>query len=275
MAYGNLVNCIKVKQGEDRDAVAARLWNTWEEDRGADGEWVFDLHNIDDFRIMVDLYGLDNAVDMYNKGRFWMAGWQFSYNGKNVSNTSRVSAWNVTYDNTINSHDLACYIAERWETLRNEGWSVKSFGELYSDLDIRKFMGIKREFNWVCSSDDGAYFKYSPESFDNERDCYNAMRSEALEKVKWNTQFDEDFNDMGEGDSIGYSMSFSPKMITHFSYSGHYTYLMVEGDPFSKEVQDELAEKFAIDTEGAINTEEIMRLIAISTRNQRYERESF
>lgn len=275
MVKVNLADCIKVDNMANKDEVAARLWNSWEEDRGADGEWVYDLHKFEDFKIMVDLYGLENAVDMYNQGRFWMAGWQFCYNGKNVSTFSKARAWNVTYENTINDYNLVCYIAERWEILQKEGWSINDFSKLYAEVDCHKLFGIKKEFNWVCSSDDGAYFEYSHESFDNEKDCYDAMRSEALEKVKWNTQIDEDFNDMGEGDSIGYSLSFSPKMITHFSYSGHYVYLMVEGDPFSKEVQDELVRKFAVDTEDTDNTEEIMRLISIYTRNQRYKRESY
>ena len=51
------------------------------------------------------------------------------------------------------------------------------------------------------------------------------MRKNALEKMKWNTEY-TDF--AKENESIGYEVSFSQDKITHNSYSGLYTYEIVE-----------------------------------------------
>jgi hypothetical protein len=50
------------------------------------------------------------------------------------------------------------------------------------------------------------------------------MRNAALEKMKWNTEFDEDFDDVDDSDYIGYKVKFSKDKIIHESYSGIYTY---------------------------------------------------
>lgn len=44
--------------------------------------------------------------------------------------------------------------------------------------------------------------------------------------MKWNTEFNHDFD--GEDDSIGYEVSFSQSEIKHISYSGTYTYKIIE-----------------------------------------------
>ena len=51
------------------------------------------------------------------------------------------------------------------------------------------------------------------------------MRNNALEKMKWNTEFEEDF---AENMPIEYKVSFSPDEIRHESYSGLYIYKVVE-----------------------------------------------
>ena len=80
-------------------------------------------------------------------------------------------------------------------------------------------------YKWVASCDDGAFEDESRTLFSSKKSCYNNMRSHALEKMKWNTQYDEDF---GDCDSIGYEVQFTPNSITHKSYSGVYTYQIVE-----------------------------------------------
>lgn len=83
----------------------------------------------------------------------------------------------------------------------------------------------KVAYKWVASCDDGAFEDESRTLFSSKKSCYNDMRSHALEKMKWNTQYDEDF---GDCDSIGYEVQFTPNSITHKSYSGVYTYQIVE-----------------------------------------------
>ena len=57
------------------------------------------------------------------------------------------------------------------------------------------------------------------------------MRNAVLEKMKWNTEYDEDFADIMADGYIGYEVKFSRNKIIHESYSGIYTYEI-------KEVQD-------------------------------------
>ena len=88
-------------------------------------------------------------------------------------------------------------------------------------------MHKKKLYMWVASSDDGCYNEQSKVKFDNIKFAYNNMRDAALEKAKWNTEFDEDFED---NVPIGYEFSFSPTEIVHISYSGVYTYKIIEVD---------------------------------------------
>jgi hypothetical protein len=84
----------------------------------------------------------------------------------------------------------------------------------------------KVKYKWVANCSDGAFEDYSKRMFETKEECYNDMRNSALEKMKWNTQFKEDFDN--EEDSIGYNVSFSQNEIVHTSYSGTYTYRIVE-----------------------------------------------
>ena len=82
-------------------------------------------------------------------------------------------------------------------------------------------------YKWVAKSDDGSFEDESRTLFSSKKSCYIHMRRHALLKMEWNTQYDEDFCDC---DSIGYEVQFTPNSITHKSYSGVYTYQIVEVD---------------------------------------------
>lgn len=92
---------------------------------------------------------------------------------------------------------------------------------------ITIIVGKQVAYKWVASSDDGAFEDESKTMFSSKKSCYNNMRRHALAKMEWNTQYDEDFCDC---DSIGYEVQFTPNSITHKSYSGVYTYQIVEVD---------------------------------------------
>lgn len=85
---------------------------------------------------------------------------------------------------------------------------------------------------WVAYAKDTVYEKFSQGSFDNKKDCYNDMRNAVLEKMKWNTEYDEDFE--YEDDAIGYKVRFTQDMIIHTSYSGVYVYKIVGADEVVK-----------------------------------------
>lgn len=51
--------------------------------------------------------------------------------------------------------------------------------------------------------------------------------------MKWNTEFDEDFDEV---DEIGYGVLFSKDKIIHESYSGEYTYEIYERNVWSTDV---------------------------------------
>ena len=91
-----------------------------------------------------------------------------------------------------------------------------------------------KKFTWVAKSDDGAFEDESRILFSTKEACYNDMRNAALEKMKWNTEFNEDYSD--GTDTIGYEVYFSQDMIEHISYSGRYTYRIVE-HPQNKEYE--------------------------------------
>lgn len=88
-------------------------------------------------------------------------------------------------------------------------------------------MGTKM-YKWVAESNDGSFQDESRCAFETKKECYEDMRNAVLEKMKWNTEFDEDFNDVGESEYIGYKVNFTQDCIAHESYSGIYTYRIIE-----------------------------------------------
>ena len=94
---------------------------------------------------------------------------------------------------------------------------------------------------WVAYSNDGSYEDFSRGSFDNKKDCYNDMRNAVLEKMKWNTEYDEDFP--CTDDAVGYKVRFTQDMIIHTSFSGTYVYKIVGADDVVK-IEDIFTEEF-------------------------------
>lgn len=94
---------------------------------------------------------------------------------------------------------------------------------VYSNEEVRSMLKPKQKhYFWIASSDDSAYEDRSDGLFTDKRECYDDMRDSALEKMKWNTQYNEDFYE--PDDYIGYKVRFSKNTIVHDSYSGSYTY---------------------------------------------------
>ena len=100
---------------------------------------------------------------------------------------------------------------------------------------------VPTKYKWVGFSYDGSYEDFSRGSFDNKKDCYNDMRNAVLEKMKWNTEYDEDFP--YEDDAVGYKVRFTQDMIIHTSYSGVYVYKIVYADEVVK-MKDIFTEEF-------------------------------
>lgn len=86
---------------------------------------------------------------------------------------------------------------------------------------------IMKKYKWIAESNDGS-FEDESALFENEKECYNDMRQRAIEKMKWNTEFDEDFLDVEDGECIYYEVKFFKNKIIHSSYSGVYTYEIIE-----------------------------------------------
>lgn len=97
--------------------------------------------------------------------------------------------------------------------------------KLYAVPCVIKEIG-KVKYKWVAECNDGAFKDESKELYQTKEECYCSMRNAALEKMKWNTEYNQDFDN--EEDSIGYNVSFSQNEIVHTSYSGTYTYRIVE-----------------------------------------------
>ena len=97
------------------------------------------------------------------------------------------------------------------------------------------------KYKWVAYSNDGSYEDFSRSSFDNKKDCYNDMRNAVLEKMKWNTEYDEDFD--YKDAAVGYKVLFTQNMIVHTSFSGTYAYKIVGADDVVK-MEDIFTEEF-------------------------------
>lgn len=84
----------------------------------------------------------------------------------------------------------------------------------------------KVKYKWVAECNDGSFNDESKELYRTKKECYCHMRDAALEKMKWNTDYLYNFDN--EEDSIKYEVLFSQNKIVHTSYSGTYTYKIVE-----------------------------------------------
>ena len=96
-------------------------------------------------------------------------------------------------------------------------------------LDVNDFLRVLlkkhiTKYKWVANCSDGSFEDESEKLFDTKKECYYDMREKALKKMTWNT----DWYDVGEDDYIGYKVRFSRDCITHESYSGLYTYKIIE-----------------------------------------------
>lgn len=85
-----------------------------------------------------------------------------------------------------------------------------------------------KEYKWIAKCTDGSFTDESKTSFKTKKECYNDMRNAVLEKMKWNTEYDEDFADLAHDEFLGYKVRFNQNEITHESYSGLYIYNIVE-----------------------------------------------
>ena len=92
-------------------------------------------------------------------------------------------------------------------------------------------------YKWVAYCHDFAYEDASEKVFDTIKDCYDDMRRAVLTKMTWNTNYDEDFEYLGDevaplnwGDAISYQVWFEKRMIVRHSFSGTYVYLIVAED---------------------------------------------
>lgn len=81
------------------------------------------------------------------------------------------------------------------------------------------------KYKWVAFSNDGAYEVSSDATYASKKECYDDMRNAVLGKMKWNTEYDEDFD--YDEDAVNYEVRFTKEMIIHESFSGIYVYKIV------------------------------------------------
>ena len=137
-------------------------------------------------------------------------------------------------------------------------------------------------FKWVAYCHDWAYEDKSKTTFGTERECYDDMRNAVLEKMKWNTEHDDDYLEATDNytDGISYEVHFAKKMIVHSSYSGTYVYLMLEEhesdsyfDVFSKERVEELKGLGYLDSWNIATIENYRAVHEVQVKKEQEERE--
>ena len=79
-------------------------------------------------------------------------------------------------------------------------------------------------YKWIAESNDG-WENESTREFDTKKEAYNDMRNAVFDKMHWNTEFDEDLTD---DCFVNYKVHFEQDKIVHESFSGVYTYQIVE-----------------------------------------------
>ena len=77
------------------------------------------------------------------------------------------------------------------------------------------------KYKWVATSNDG-WEDGSTIEFNTKKEAYEDMREAVFRKMCWNTEFDEDLC------FVNYKVHFEQDRIVHESFSGVYTYQIVE-----------------------------------------------
>jgi hypothetical protein len=80
------------------------------------------------------------------------------------------------------------------------------------------------KYKWIAKSNDG-WENESTREFNTKKEAYNDMRNAVFDKMHWNTEFDEDLTD---DCFVNYKVHFEQDKIVHESFSGVYTYQIVE-----------------------------------------------
>lgn len=116
-----------------------------------------------------------------------------------------------------------------------------------------------KKFKWIAKSDDGVFEDESTEVFYSEKDCYEDMRNHALDKMKWNTEYDEDLSYLLNEEYIGYEVKFKQNEIVHTSYSGVYTYKIIENMEKEEKLSQRLTRQYLDCTQQA--KDEVRRIL--------------
>jgi len=227
------------------------LISLWEEDRGSDGEYVYDLDDDDDAWRWKELYDLKTLYKCRAEGRYWIGGWQFECNGLNTE-ISNSTAWCITNEKMetfFTDNNLLGEIADRFDVWMktktcddNEGIEIisKVYGNLI-DFSAYKKAQTPTTYKWVAISYDKSYMDESVRTYTTKEDCYKDMRNSALEKMKWNTEY-EDVTATDCDGGINYEVNFYPDRIILISYSGTYMFKIIPTEDFAdtKEFWDNL-----------------------------------
>lgn len=90
------------------------------------------------------------------------------------------------------------------------------------------------KFRWTAHSDDGVWSDHSA-NFDTQEECYKDMMNHAIDKMKWNIEWEDVVSDgatkqalaggiITTGQPIGYELKVNADRISHTSYSGTYSW---------------------------------------------------
>lgn len=228
-----LKNFVKAKKLADK----VNLLNLWIEDRGCDysDEYVFNLNSYSDKEDFISLYG-QFAYERYLKqGQYCIGGNNYfdnilDKNGCRCANVITINEFNI---DTIVEHTIN-EIEEHYKDRLNDTAILNDVSYIYKHyIDFKAYYdaNVKRVYLWVAVSDDGSYQECSQKVFQSKEDCYNSMRDAVLEKMKWNTNYIEDFEQ--DCDLIGYNVWFNRTQIDHKSYSGYYRYKIILASEYS------------------------------------------
>ena len=250
MAQKSLKPFVKATTLEEK----VKIINGWETDRGAEAEeYVYDLNCHNDYVEFAGFYGEQTASRLKAESRFWFGGNAFYANEEDKQMCRSTKVWSVTDD--VADGTLNCILAEILDSYERVITEKDNFehgiesalnlisGMYYDLIDFKSYYESEnkpKKYRWIAVSSDHAFEDESEKEFDTEEECYNDMRSHALEKMKWNTEFGNDFNDLGDNGYIGYRVRFYKNKIMHFSYSGGYIYKIVPSKKFTYEDYEEL-----------------------------------
>lgn len=180
-----LTDCVK---NITYDFVIKTLKDYYADAYHSDAEGIYELQNEEDFKVLISIYGLECAVDFYNK---YKNGYLIA--GINLTDDKVIPIGAGTYRQVFDKFiDL---IEDRIVELYEKGFSLTDLKQIYKTIDSRKMIfGDSFEVIKIQYKDGNKVSENNLGAYETEHECNKRILADLENLIDSTFDFSEDFN---------------------------------------------------------------------------------